>query len=94
MPIYEYECKKCEKVHEMIQKFSDPPLEKCPDCGAKVEKIISLSSFALKGSGYYSTDYKRPTKQESKKSDSSSEAAGSESAKPAGCGKSACGHKH
>lgn len=58
MPIYEYECAKCHKVHEIIQKFSDPPLGACPECGSGVTKRMSLSSFALKGQGWYSTDYK------------------------------------
>ncbi len=59
MPLYEYQCLNCEKLHEMMQKFSDLPLAHCPDCGGEVNKLISLSSFALKGSGWYTTDYKR-----------------------------------
>ena len=59
MPLYEYRCSSCNKTHELMQKFSDPPLEKCPDCGKPVEKLMSLSSFALKGSGWYTSDYKR-----------------------------------
>jgi putative FmdB family regulatory protein len=59
MPIYEYQCQKCEKIHEVTQKFSDAPLAQCPECGAEVKKLMSLSSFALKGSGWYTTDYKR-----------------------------------
>jgi putative FmdB family regulatory protein len=59
MPLYEYACNPCKKVHEVMQKFSDAPLAACPDCGAQVEKLMSLSSFALKGSGWYSTDYKK-----------------------------------
>ena len=62
MPIYEYECKKCHKVHEVVQKVSDAPLTECPVCESKdVQKVISLSSFALKGSGWYTTDYKKTT---------------------------------
>lgn len=57
MPIYEYECGTCTKVFEVIQKFSDAPLEKCPTCGGPVNKVISLSSFHLKGGGWYKTDY-------------------------------------
>ena len=59
MPIYEYSCEKCNKVHEIIQKFSDPAVERCPDCGSPVTKQVSLSSFSLKGTGWYSTDYKK-----------------------------------
>ena len=51
MPIYEYECKNCKKVHEVQQKMVDAPLKECPDCGKEVQKIISASSFALKGTG-------------------------------------------
>jgi len=71
MPIYEYECRKCGQIIEELQKFSDPPLKKCPDCGGKVNKLMSMNSFHLKGSGWYVTDYARkgascgPTKSES-----------------------------
>lgn len=84
MPIYEYECTKCSKVHEVIQKFSDDPLRNCPLCGAEVRKLISQSTFILKGSGWYVTDYARKgssnngskeekTEKESKTSTSESE---------------------
>lgn len=62
MPIYEYECLGCNKVHEVIQKLSDSPLGSCPNCGSPVTKRMSLSSFALKGQGWYTTDYKRSPK--------------------------------
>lgn len=59
MPIYEYKCKKCGTVSEHIQRFSDEPLTDCGDCGSAggLEKMISLSAFHLKGSGWYVTDY-------------------------------------
>lgn len=57
MPIYEYECTKCGHVHEMMQKMSDKPLTKCPECSGKLQKMISQSAFHLKGSGWYVTDY-------------------------------------
>ncbi|OGP14863.1 MAG: hypothetical protein A2052_08555 [Deltaproteobacteria bacterium GWA2_54_12] len=57
MPIYEYICHKCGKEFEVLQKFSDKPLSKCEDCGGKVEKKISSSSFHLKGSGWYKDNY-------------------------------------
>ncbi|MBN2468477.1 MAG: zinc ribbon domain-containing protein [Deltaproteobacteria bacterium] len=65
MPIYEYECKKCGKLSEYIQKFSDAPLTDCEECGAKgsLGKIMSLNSFHLKGSGWYLTDYARKNSQ-------------------------------
>ncbi len=66
MPIYEYICNDCGKTFELIQKFSDKPVKKCIHCaGGKVEKLISQSSFVLKGSGWYQTDYaKKDAKKE------------------------------
>lgn len=61
MPIYEYECPGCETVHEVTQKMSDAPLATCPTCGGPVKKLISLSAFHLKGTGWYNTDYKKST---------------------------------
>ncbi|HPI91933.1 MAG TPA: zinc ribbon domain-containing protein [Deltaproteobacteria bacterium] len=57
MPIYEYRCLKCNHEFEAMQKFSDAPLSKCPSCGGKAKRLISRSSFQLKGSGWYLTDY-------------------------------------
>ena len=57
MPIYEYECTKCGKMTEAIQRFSDPPLSKCSQCSGELHKLISMSTFHLKGSGWYVTDY-------------------------------------
>jgi putative FmdB family regulatory protein len=59
MPIYEYKCEKCVKIHEVMQKFSDPKLTECPDCTGPIEKLMSLSAFSLKGTGWYVTDYKK-----------------------------------
>jgi putative FmdB family regulatory protein len=59
MPIYEYACSKCDEVIEKIQKFSDPLLKKHEECGGTLTKLISQSSFQLKGSGWYVTDYAR-----------------------------------
>jgi len=59
MPIYEYGCDKCQKIHEVTQKISDAPLSQCPDCKGNLKKLISRTSFQLKGSGWYATDYKK-----------------------------------
>jgi putative FmdB family regulatory protein len=59
MPIYEYRCLDCSHEFELIQKFSDPPLEECPSCPGTVQKLISRSAFHLKGNGWYVTDYGR-----------------------------------
>lgn len=57
MPIYEYECEKCGKHHEIMQKITSSPLTDCPECGGKMKKMISNTSFVLKGTGWYATDY-------------------------------------
>jgi len=61
MPLYEYECKKCHHRFERIQKFSDPHVKKCPDCGGAVEQVISAPAVQFKGSGWYVTDYGKNT---------------------------------
>lgn len=63
MPIYEYRCESCGEALEKIQKFSDAPLVDCPACGkSKLKKLVSASSFRLKGSGWYETDFKHKKK--------------------------------
>jgi len=62
MPIYEYKCDVCDRHFELFQKFSDEPLKACPECGGSVSKLISNSSFVLKGTGWYLTDYARADK--------------------------------
>lgn len=58
MPIYEYRCGDCGKEVEALQKFSDPPLTDCPSCGGtNLKRLLSQSSFALKGSGWYADGY-------------------------------------
>ncbi len=59
MPIYEYECKKCGHRFERIQKFSDKPVTRCPECGGKVEQVLHAPAVQFKGSGWYVTDYAR-----------------------------------
>ena len=58
MPIYEYVCNSCGHEFEEWQKISDAPVQRCPSCGKrKVERLVSLSAFHLKGTGWYVTDY-------------------------------------
>jgi putative FmdB family regulatory protein len=57
MPIYEYQCDACGLIFEARQKFSDDPLSQCQACGGAVQKLISQSAFALKGSGWYQQGY-------------------------------------
>jgi putative FmdB family regulatory protein len=61
MPIYEYECVKCG-TFEATQRITETPLSKCPTCKGKVKKLISNTSFQLKGTGWYITDYARKGK--------------------------------
>ncbi len=68
MPIYEYQCEKCG-TFEATQRITDKPLAKCPTCKAKVKKLISNTSFQLKGTGWYVTDYARKGQNGDAKSD-------------------------
>lgn len=63
MPVYEYKCESCAKHFEVWQKITDSPLTECEACGGKLHKLISQSSFVLKGSGWYVTDYVRKENQ-------------------------------
>ena len=70
MPVYEYECPACEKIIEVQQRMADDPLTQCPECDGPVKKIMSRSSFQLKGGGWYADGYssakgKTDTKKES-----------------------------
>jgi len=68
MPIYEYECQACGHELEAFQKMSDPALTECPTChGASLRKIVSSTSFQLKGTGWYATDFRdkgKPAKKD------------------------------
>ena len=59
MPLYEYECKKCGKHFEKIERLQGPYLKKCPSCGGGVERLMSPPAIQFKGSGWYVTDYAR-----------------------------------
>ena len=73
MPLYEYQCRKCGHRFEKIQKFSDPEVKKCPECGGKVERLLSAPAVQFKGTGWYVTDYAR---QGAAKTEGKTEAAG------------------
>ncbi len=87
MPIYEYECQSCGNIVEHWQKITDPPLETCESCGGKMKKLISQSTFHLKGSGWYVTDYagksgsEKPKKSNKKSSSSKSKVSACKSCK-------------
>ena len=57
MPLYEYQCQQCNERHEILQSFSDAPIEQCPKCGGSMKKLISSPAIQFKGSGFYKTDY-------------------------------------
>ena len=69
MPIYEYACTSCGERTEAKQGFDDPPLEVCPVCGGKLRKLYSPVGIVFKGTGFYSTDGKKPAKQDAGSSD-------------------------
>ncbi|MDA8299709.1 MAG: zinc ribbon domain-containing protein [Deltaproteobacteria bacterium] len=94
MPIREYKCKDCGNYIEVIQGMNEKPLEKCEKCGGKLEKLISNSSFVLKGSGWYKTDYASSGSSASG-SKSKKTADESKTASPApacSCSGGTCGH--
>lgn len=86
MPIYEYACQKCGQQLEVMQKISDKPLTKHLDCGGKLEKQWSNTSFQLKGAGWYVTDYasKKPADATSTTDSASSTDAKADTNKEAG----------
>jgi len=57
VPLYEYQCKKCKHRFEKIQKFSDRPIRKCPECGGPLEQLLHAPAVQFKGTGWYVTDY-------------------------------------
>lgn len=83
MPFYEYECTKCHHHTEVFQKISDKPITKCEKCNGKVKKLISQSSFHLKGSGWYVTDYASKSGGYDGKTSSKETSGGSDAAKEA-----------
>lgn len=74
MPLYEYQCSKCDKIFEVRQKFSDPPVTVHEGCGGSVERLLSAPAFQLKGTGWYATDYPK-SGGEKKKGDTASNGA-------------------
>jgi putative FmdB family regulatory protein len=100
MPFYEYQCKNCGHELEAMQKVSDDPLKKCPNCGkSQLQRLMSAPVFRLKGGGWYETDFKgdsdnkrnladRPESDSAKESDAKTPAAAAD-AKPAADAKTA-----
>jgi len=79
MPLYEYQCDACGHRFETIQKFSDPLVDKCPVCGARVHKLPSSPAIQFKGSGFYITDYPKKDQGGTSKTESAESKADSKS---------------
>ncbi|HXH38139.1 MAG TPA: FmdB family zinc ribbon protein [Thermoanaerobaculia bacterium] len=75
MPIYEYQCTKCNDRTEVIERFTDPPYPKCAKCGGEVKKLASAPAIQFKGSGFYKTDYASASSKADAKSEGKSESA-------------------
>ncbi|HJS57046.1 MAG TPA: FmdB family zinc ribbon protein [Vicinamibacteria bacterium] len=82
MPLYEYECASCG-TFELIQRFSDPPLTRCPKCAGRVQKLLSAPAIQFKGTGWYITDYARKSSSEGKKAGETASPAATDAAAPA-----------
>jgi len=91
MPTYGYRCRSCGNEFEILQKISDPPLQTCPKCAGKLDKMVYAAGIIYKGSGYYNTDYKSASKgsettkgsEKAASNGSESSSGGSGDAKPA-----------
>lgn len=78
MPLYEYQCEACSTRFEKIQKFSDPPIDVCPNCGkGPVVKLLSSPAIQFKGSGWYVTDYAKKSSASASTSKTGGDAADS-----------------
>jgi putative FmdB family regulatory protein len=82
MPIYEYRCQSCGRHMEVLQRMSEPALRVCKHCGAEaLEKLVSQTSFQLKGTGWYATDYKSSGKPASESASSTADSSSGSSSK-------------
>lgn len=70
MPIYEYQCQKCNEVFEIFHKIDEDCQPACPKCLGRAKKLISAASFILKGAGFYVNDYPSQSRKEGKKAES------------------------
>jgi putative FmdB family regulatory protein len=93
LPLYEYQCQQCKAHFEKIQKFSDPPLRKCENCGGKLDRLVSSPAIQFKGSGWYITDYARKPAQDKAKDSAGKDSKGAETASKPSDGKAESGAK-
>lgn len=83
MPIYAYRCEGCGFQKDALQKLSDPPLTDCPQCGEpKFAKQLTAAGFALKGSGWYVTDFRNSQAKPAAGKSDATPSANQESSKP------------
>lgn len=75
MPTYQYRCKECDHEFEVVQSFSDDPLESCPECQGRLKKVYGNVGISFKGSGFYKTDSRSSKKSSGGSSSSSSDSA-------------------
>jgi len=71
VPTYEYQCDKCGRTFEVRQRISAPPLKTCETCGGAVRRLISSTTFILKGEGWYVTDYPSAARKKAAESEKS-----------------------
>jgi putative FmdB family regulatory protein len=84
MPTYEYVCKQCGHLFEIVQSMRDDPLTECPECGGELRKVFAPPAISFKGSGFYATDHgKKATKPAGDKGDTGEKAAKGEPKKEA-----------
>lgn len=83
MPLFEYQCKKCGRVFEVLQKFAAKPLAVHDHCGGEVEKLLSAPSFQFKGTGFHITDYPKSSQSKPPTPKPETKEAKSEPSKPA-----------
>jgi len=86
MPTYEYACTACGHRLEAVQKFSDKPLKKCPECGKALRKVYGAVGIVLKGSGFYKTDSRSTASAGAGSSSSGSDSSSSDSGSGSGSG--------
>ena len=95
MPTYEYVCKSCGHIFEIVQSMKDDPLTECPECGGELRKVFAPPAIAFKGSGFYATDHGKKSRQPASGKKDSGEASseGKGSSEKGGSGGEAKGDK-
>ena len=72
MPTYEYLCKSCGHLFEIVRSMRDEPLTECPQCGGELRKVFAPPAIAFKGSGFYATDHGKKSKKHSEQGEGGS----------------------